>query len=192
MAEMGLAGLSKTVRDALGSLLGYVPKDSTSINWSFPLRMHSVLDWKPPLLFQFSLIAVINTRTKRKLRRICSIFLSFPHYCLDSRWTQTAEEAGTIKESCYLVFSATFLLQPRFMCPRVAIPEVAWVLYINYQLRKLVYTGTPTVQFHRCNSSAVLCLPKHVIFMSKISHHKRSSDLIYKEKNGVAKFLLNE
>lgn len=90
-------------------------------------------------------------------------------------------------------FSATCLLQPRSMCPRVAIPKVAWVLYINYQLRKLVYTGKLKVPFHRCNSSTVVSLPKHVILRPKLAiTNSQSSNLIYKEKDVVAKFLLNE
>lgn len=147
--------------------------------------------------FSFLSVTVINTMTKKKLRGICSVFLSFPHHCLSLGQakvrTQTAEEEGTMQESCYLVFSAICLLQPRSMCPRVAIPKVAWVLYINYQLRKLVYTGKPKVQFHRCNSSTVVSLPKHVILRPKLAiTNSQSSNLIYKEKDVVAKFLLNE
>ena len=176
---MGLAGLGKTVRDVLGSLLGYVPNDRTSINWSFPLHMHSVLDWKAPVLFQFSFSSCDKHHDQKEVK---GNLLHFPFISTllsitrePKVRTHTAQKAGTIEKRCHLFFSATFLSQSRLMCPRVAIPEVAWVLYINSQLRKLIYTLSMSFW------CPILAITK-----------SQSSNLIYKEKNGVAKFLINE
>lgn len=78
MAKVKLAGLSKAAHDAQGSLWGYIVNGRTSVNCGFSLYMYSILDH---CYFSFYLVAMINTKTKRNLRRIGSIFLSFLHHC---------------------------------------------------------------------------------------------------------------